>query len=603
MAQLSVRRSNPRRGTGYWPTYAPSAGGFYGSPGEARRAASSVPTGVSGWWDTLPPWQKALLILGGGAVAGELAGPLLASGTGHAAALPAGAGAAGTGTPVIAGEAMWGPYAGYGAATGGAGKGIGAGEVLGWLGKNVRVGSSARDEPYQMPERGHAELLPPGQPTLAGWAPRQGSAGIQPELVLQLLARERGIPDYQWGTPWHRGGAALIGTHGPELVNLPRGASVSPYDDIAEPEYYPPEPVQAHGGWERVAAGLGEEPFSASVNLREPGAGIGLLLAALAGYANYRSGRAARGLKARQTAAEETASVRTRASQKRYESQLAAAEAGAKIRSARYATAPPGSERFGVPSGVPVEPETGLSLGKALAPGKKEWAQMNPAERRDEAARIFAEARSQAAGAAAGKPDKTKEPSIADVASAAKSIVSGQSQLTDYPSELRLPVIQYIEFTGKTIVPEKARNTIQTLASARSSTNRLAELSRKIPRGDAGLGRFVVGGVVQVGAALQGLPEAALFNDWKDGILATLARSVGERGTLTDQDVARARRLLPTFYDTPEVAEGKITQFMDFMEDVERRTIDTYSKPIGGGSPSDSVRTDRRPPLDSFWRP
>ena len=61
----------------------------------------------------------------------------------------------------------------------------------------------------------------------------------------------------------------------------------------------------------------------------------------------------------------------------------------------------------------------------------------------------------------------------------------------------------------------------------------------------------------------------------KEGMLATIARAAGERGTLTDQDAARARALFPVTVpaagalpDTQEVGTKKLAQL--------RRLLDFY---------------------------
>lgn len=61
--------------------------------------------------------------------------------------------------------------------------------------------------------------------------PTQGlSDGAQTKIMEALM---RGAPAYQTGTMFHPGGQAVVGERGPEVVNLPRGAQVLPFDDPA----------------------------------------------------------------------------------------------------------------------------------------------------------------------------------------------------------------------------------------------------------------------------------------------------------------------------------------------------------------------------------
>ena len=72
-----------------------------------------------------------------------------------------------------------------------------------------------------------------------------------------------------------------------------------------------------------------------------------------------------------------------------------------------------------------------------------------------------------------------------------------------------------------------------------------------------GLGRL--GGVRgSVASIAQSSPEAASYEATKDAFLSNLARASGEKGVLTDYDIARIRKAIPTFYDTPETAKRNL---------------------------------------------
>ena len=63
------------------------------------------------------------------------------------------------------------------------------------------------------------------------------------------------------------------------------------------------------------------------------------------------------------------------------------------------------------------------------------------------------------------------------------------------------------------------------------------------------------------GAWTQSNLDAALLQS-KTGELASIARSLGEKGALANQDVARAAALVPSIMDTREVAQRKFTDMM-----------------------------------------
>lgn len=61
--------------------------------------------------------------------------------------------------------------------------------------------------------------------------------GMPPRRRMQSMGvQERvPIPAYAYGTSYHRGGPAVVGEQGPEMVNLPRGASVTPNPATSRP--------------------------------------------------------------------------------------------------------------------------------------------------------------------------------------------------------------------------------------------------------------------------------------------------------------------------------------------------------------------------------
>ena len=75
--------------------------------------------------------------------------------------------------------------------------------------------------------------------------------------------------------------------------------------------------------------------------------------------------------------------------------------------------------------------------------------------------------------------------------------------------------------------------------------------------GSPGLG--ILGGVRGSAAALsQTSPNAAAYENTKQAFLSKLARASGEKGVLTDQDIKRIEKTIPSFYDTPDTAAAKL---------------------------------------------
>ena len=67
-----------------------------------------------------------------------------------------------------------------------------------------------------------------------------------------------------------------------------------------------------------------------------------------------------------------------------------------------------------------------------------------------------------------------------------------------------------------------------------------------------------------------------MYESLKNGVLANVVRTFGERGTLTDQDIARAKALFPKLYpipDTREVALGKLKQVDELLNEIWNRSV------------------------------
>jgi len=177
-----------------------------------------------------------------------------------------------------------------------------------------------------------------------------------------------------------------------------------------------------------------------------------------------------------------------------------------------------------------------------------------------------------------------------DVDLLADKVEAGQMKLTELPFRARIPVVRRISERGGTIFPPKVRDTINNLSAARGVLAEIKDLSAKVNKATTGMGR-IKQGLESTGRAIaQSTEEDALFDKTRDGFLATISRATGERGVLTDRDAFRAKELLPTRYDKKLVAESKIRQLAEFLDNVEQRTIRNYTTAL----PADKVHVKRK---------
>lgn len=185
------------------------------------------------------------------------------------------------------------------------------------------------------------------------------------------------------------------------------------------------------------------------------------------------------------------------------------------------------------------------------------------------------EAKIRAQTAASERERRTLSPQ--NVPTIAEMVLTGQTKLTDFPIYEREQIVEHIRSTGQKILPEKARNTLETLKAARAVVKQIRGLALG-PGGvnigtKAGLGRFAAGAKKKAGAVLQSNAKAARLEATRKTFLATIARASGERGTLTDPDIARAEGLLPKLDTTEEVSRENLGVLDEFISDLEQGAI------------------------------
>jgi hypothetical protein len=162
---------------------------------------------------------------------------------------------------------------------------------------------------------------------------------------------------------------------------------------------------------------------------------------------------------------------------------------------------------------------------------------------------------------------------------------------------------------GKSPMTAQARNTIQAMGAAEAvlaqiENAALGELGsdKKTRTGGAitaqgPLGRALGAPGQLLGTLSQSNPAAVRLKNLGEGLLATFSRSVGnERGATTEQDVDRARKLIPSIYDTMPVATQKLLDMRDLITEIKSRA-QIGASVMPGGAPSGGL-----PPPPPGWR-
>lgn len=104
-----------------------------------------------------------------------------------------------------------------------------------------------------------------------------------------------------------------------------------------------------------------------------------------------------------------------------------------------------------------------------------------------------------------------------------------------------------------------------------NSLNQLGELYSQAGGGQSRAGGFLQNVLGKAGESSQ----VNAYNQVRDGLVAGIARALGETGVLSDQDIARYKKMLPNITDNPEEAQIKIETLKSIMQ---------ANQSIGGGT-------------------
>ncbi len=165
----------------------------------------------------------------------------------------------------------------------------------------------------------------------------------------------------------------------------------------------------------------------------------------------------------------------------------------------------------------------------------------------------------------------------------AKLIIAGQAKITDVPnpkgSTMRSDVTNAIATSGQLLLSDKDREKLTTLDTAFNVANTIKSLSEKINTFDV-VGRVTGYLSRYLGGATQYNVDVARYNAAREGFVSNVARTLGEKGTLAEGDVARAISNLPTINDTKAVAKAKLKTLFSILEGTRTSIIQKSTEPV-----------------------
>lgn len=353
----------------------------------------------------------------------------------------------------------------------------------------------------------------------------------------------------------------------------PRGGPSPLSFNTPDPSYYiaPPQEQVPDDIFTRLARSQGPTPFN--FRPRRDARGIDVILAALAGFANARTAGAARG----------AADVDQRNRQRSEGAKLMAEERWrqAKARQEQLQA----QRREATQQALEAGREDRFTRGLAAMGERQDKGIAAQGERTDKMIGSLERRAGVGGQGGQGDLDAQAEPWVQRILEGGSEVVS---QIPAYPKGLRTRAVQLAQETGGPILPKKARDTINELNAARVIVNQLRAMNEKLDqhRGEGGLKRLTSGLKLSAQAFSQapGIGEdAALYESQLESMLANIARSRGERGVLTNQDIDRVKKSVPDLWVARGLSKKQFDVADQVFNDIETRIIRTYSQRIAEG--------------------
>ena len=175
---------------------------------------------------------------------------------------------------------------------------------------------------------------------------------------------------------------------------------------------------------------------------------------------------------------------------------------------------------------------------------------------------------------------------------------TGQVGLQQVPLAMRNAVINRAQETGAQILSPvfagKRADAIQSFNSANSLVDLLGTQALSVINARDFLGRIGQTISLGYGARTQQNPAATAYLATRDAFLSMLTRAAGEKGMLTNQDVARIKKSLPDFNDRREVAEKKLANLRSLFDSIRTGAEAAFT----GGTAQGNINA----PDGSVWK-
>lgn len=150
-------------------------------------------------------------------------------------------------------------------------------------------------------------------------------------------------------------------------------------------------------------------------------------------------------------------------------------------------------------------------------------------------------------------------------------------------------IIPYLNAGGFDFTPKNVRNTYEVLSKSAAQVKAIGDAAQKL--NTSGPYTSLLTGPIKKFQANRGTNEDAVkLQQLGEGLLGNLARAVGgEKGVLTDQDIARARNLIPQIGEPAAKTKTKITTLVSLINELQDRANKAYTQPLATGNQGGGV--------------
>jgi hypothetical protein len=171
-------------------------------------------------------------------------------------------------------------------------------------------------------------------------------------------------------------------------------------------------------------------------------------------------------------------------------------------------------------------------------------------------------------------------------------LASGQAGLQNVPMAIRTAVVEYMGQTGQEYISPaftgKSKEAITAFNTSKAQLDTIEQQMNQVITATSPaqtLAQVIMG---QVGIFA---PQTKVYNDTIAAFTSMLARAAGEKGVLTDTDIARIKKALPSLNDTVATAQQKMTILRTLYQNIEQGALNAYSSPLNQQSGTTTGQT------------